>query len=99
MGCPLNSSMSSIEGVFSSYTGYGMQKEELWLAIYRFSNSFSVGNICKTIWLVYMLKKELIDCYDSAKLSLYIPKRKVGTQPLIRSLRSGSPGAERGFQS
>jgi hypothetical protein len=38
---------------------------------------------------------QLIDCYESANLSLYIPKRKVGAQPLIRSLRSGSPGAER----
>jgi hypothetical protein len=44
-------------------------------------------------------KYQLIDCYESAKLPVYIPKRKVGTQPLIRSLHSGSPGAERGFQS
>jgi nitronate monooxygenase len=38
---------------------------------------------------------QLIDCSESSKLSLYIPKRKVGAQPLIRNLRSGSPGAER----
>jgi hypothetical protein len=48
-------------------------------------------------------KYQLIDCYESAKLPVYIPKKKLGTQPLIRSLRSGSPfgspGAECDFQS
>jgi hypothetical protein len=41
-------------------------------------------------------KEELIDSYESAKLPIYIPKRKVEAQPLFRSLRSGSPGAESG---
>jgi hypothetical protein len=40
-------------------------------------------------------ESELIDCYESAKLPVYIPKRKVEAQPLIRCIRSGSPGAER----
>jgi hypothetical protein len=40
-------------------------------------------------------KYELIARYESAKLPVYIPKRKVEAQPLIRSTRSGSPGAER----
>jgi hypothetical protein len=42
-------------------------------------------------------KLELIDCYESAKLPVYVPKKKVEAQPLIRSLRSASPGAESGF--
>ena len=33
-------------------------------------------------------KLELIDCYESAKLPVYVPKKKVEAQPLIRSLRS-----------
>jgi hypothetical protein len=43
-------------------------------------------------------KYELIAFYESAKLPVYIPKRKVEAQPLIRRLRSASPGAERGIQ-
>jgi hypothetical protein len=39
---------------------------------------------------------ELIDSIESAKLPIYIPVKKIGGQPLIRSLRSGSPGAESG---
>jgi hypothetical protein len=33
-------------------------------------------------------KLELIDCYKSAKLPVYVPKKKVEAQPLIRSLHS-----------
>ena len=33
-------------------------------------------------------KLELIACYESAKLPVYMPKKKVEAQPLIRSLRS-----------
>jgi hypothetical protein len=42
---------------------------------------------------------ELIDCYESAKLPIYIPKRKVEAQPLFRSLRLASPGSEHGAES
>ena len=45
-----------------------------------------------------IVKEELIDCYESAKLPLYIPKgkRKVGTHG-VPDL--GYPGAELGIQS
>jgi hypothetical protein len=33
-------------------------------------------------------KLELIDCYESAKLPVYVPKKKVEDQPLTRHLRS-----------
>jgi hypothetical protein len=42
---------------------------------------------------------ELINCYKSAKLPVYIPKRIVGAQPLIQHLYLGSLRAKRSFQS
>ena len=41
-------------------------------------------------------KYELIALPESAKLPVYLFKRKLGTQPLIRSIRFSSPGAELG---